>query len=401
MKTLNVGMIGTKFMGRMHSNAWIKAPLFFDTPVRPVLKAVCGAESEPMLRAFAGQWGWQEYTSDWRTLVDRGDIHILDISAPTYLHCEMALAAAAAGKHVFCEKPVALSSAQARQMYRAAEQAGIVHYLNHNYRRNPAVMLAKRLVEEGEIGKVLHWRSAYLQSWIMDPGFPLTWQLQRETAGMGPQIDLHSHSVDLARFLVGEIASVCCMTAQFIAERPLPDPEAAGAFQAVAIAGQKRPVTVEDAAFMLARFQNGALGALETSRFATGRKNFNCFEVYGDRGALTFNQERMNELEFFSLKDKAHAQGFRTILATEAEHPYVGRWWPPGHIIGYEHAFVHAAADFLDAVDRHGEIEPNFRDGVRIMEVLEAGVRSAETGREVIVGNEPQAGPATGPRAKA
>ncbi len=386
MKTMNVGLIGYKFMGRMHTNAWMKAPLFFDTNIQPVRKLLCGIPEKP-LQEFAAKWGWEECTTDWREVVNRPDIDIVDIATPTNLHAEIAIAAAKAGKHVFCEKPIALSSAQAREMLDAAERSGIVHYLNHNYRRNPAVMLAKRLIDDGKIGKIFHWRSAYLQSWIVDPGFPLTWHLKKEVAGMGPQIDLNSHSVDLARFLVGEIREVCGMTAQFIPERPLPNESVAGTFKGGALEGQKGKVTVEDAAFMTVKFENGALGSLDTSRFCTGRKNYNTFEIYGDRGSILFDQERMNELQFFSAEDGSNAQGYRTILVTEPEHAYIGHWWPPGHIIGYEHAFVHAVADFLEAIDSGKMIEPNFRDGVKIMEVLEAGVQSAETGRVVSVGS--------------
>lgn len=376
-KTLNVGLIGYKFMGRMHTNAWMRAPLFFDTGIEPVRKLICGIPEEP-LREFAREWGWQECTTDWHEVVNRPDIDIVDISAPTFLHYEIALAAAKAGKHIFCEKPLALSAAQAREMCEAAQRAGVVHYVNHNYRRNPAVMLAKQLIDDGEIGRIFHWRSAYLQSWIIDPNFPLTWHLQKEMAGMGPQIDLNSHSVDLARFLVGDITEVTAMTNQFIAERPLPNEDAA-TFKGGTIAGKKGKVTVEDAAFMLVRFANGAMGSIETSRFAIGRKNYNYFEIYGERGSILFDQERMNELQFYSAADKNHAQGFRSILVTEPDHAYVGHWWPPGHIIGYEHAFVHAVVDFLKAIETGGTIEPNFRDGVKVMEVLEAGIRSAET----------------------
>jgi len=383
-RNLNVGLIGYRFMGRMHTHAWMKAPLFFDTDIQPVRKVICGIPEKP-LKEFAEKWGWEECTTDWREVVNRPDIDIVDIAAPTFLHHEIAVAAAKAGKHIFCEKPIGLNSAQAREMCEAAERAGIVHYLNHNYRRNPAVMLAKRLIDEGKIGRIFHWRSAYLQSWIVDPGFPLTWHLKKEMAGMGPHIDLNSHSVDLARFLVGDITEVTGMTTQFISERPLPSEEAA-TFQGGAIEGQKGKVTVEDAAFMVVKFANGAIGSLETTRFATGRKNYNTFEIYGDRGSILFDQERMNELQFFSTADDSHAQGFRTILVTEPEHAYVDHWWPPGHIIGYEHAFVHAVADFLKAIAGDGKIEPNFRDGVKIMEILEAGIQSAETGRTVSVG---------------
>ena len=394
MKTLNVGLIGYKFMGRMHSNAWMKAPLFFDTNIQPVRKLICGIPEKP-LREFAQKWGWQESTTDWHEVINRPDIDIVDIAAPTFLHYEIGLAAAKAGKHIFCEKPLALTSGQAKEMCEAAERSGKVHYLNHNYRRNPAVMLAKRLIDEGKIGKIFHWRSAYLQSWIIDPGFPLTWHLKAETAGMGPQIDLNSHSVDLARFLVGDISEVTAMTKQFISERPLPDEDVAGTFKGGALEGQKGKVTVEDAAFMVVKFENGALGSLETTRFATGRKNYNSFEIYGERGSILFDQERMNELQFFSLDDDSHAQGFRTILVTEPEHAYVGHWWPPGHIIGYEHAFVHAVADFLKAIDSGGKIEPNFHDGVKIMEILEAGIKSAVTGQRVLIADATEGEPLT------
>lgn len=386
METLNVGLIGYKFMGRMHTNAWMKAPLFFDTNIQPVRKLICGIPEKP-LQEFAKKWGWEESTTDWHDVIERPDIDIVDIATPTFLHYEIALAAAKAGKHIFCEKPVALNSAQAREMCEAAERSGKVHYVNHNYRRNPAVMLAKRLIGEGHIGRIFHWRSAYLQSWIVDPGFPLTWHLQKEMAGMGPQIDLNSHSVDLARFLVGDITEVTAMTQQFISERPLPNEEVAGTFRAGALEGQKGKVTVEDAAFMVVRFANGALGSIETTRFATGRKNYNSFEIYGDRGSILFDQERMNELQFFSAADSSHAKGFRTILVTEPEHAYVDHWWPPGHIIGYEHAFVHAIVDFLKAIESRSIIEPSFRDGVKILEILEAGIKSAKTGRTISVAN--------------
>src|ERR1039457_4208327 len=290
------------------------------------------------------------------------------------------MAATQAGKHIFCEKPFALDSGQAAKMLAAAKRAGIVHYLNHNYRRCPAVALAQGLVEAGRLGRIFHWRGAYLQSWIVDPAFPLTWQLRRETAGAGPHADLNSHSVDLARFLAGEITSVMSMTSHFVTERPLAD-ASAGAFQAVSRSHTTGPVTVEDAAFMLTRFENGALGSFEATRFAPGRKNYNTFEIYGSKGSLTFNAERMNELNFFSADDPDCAQGFRNILVTEPVHPYLNAWWPPGHIIGYEHTFVNAMADFLHAIDSGTKVEPNFVDGVKEMKVLDAALDSARTGQ--------------------
>jgi predicted dehydrogenase len=316
-------------------------------------------------------------------MVHRDDVDVVDISAPQYLHYEIAMEAMRAGKHIFCEKPLAMNLAQAREMYELAEQVGITHYVNHNYRRCPAVRLAKQLIEEGRIGRIFHWRGAYLQSWIVDPSFPLTWHLRKEYAGSGPQGDLNSHSVDLARYLVGDIKKVVCMTAQFIKERPLPDEAASGTFSGTVKGPEKGPVTVEDAAFMTVEFANGALGSFEATRFATGRKNYNNFEIYGSKGAILFDLERMNELQFFSNEDPAHAQGFRTILATEGVHEYIAHWWPPGHIIGYEHEFVHAVVDFCKAVETGTKIEPNFYDGMKEMEVLEAGLRSAETGKAI------------------
>jgi len=384
MKKLNVGMIGYKFMGKAHSNAWKKAPYFFDVPVEPVLKVVCGRHAGP-LKAFADRWGWEEIETDWKKVIDREDIDIVDIGVPTHLHHEIALAAAKAGKHIFCEKPMAVSYNQAKEMFEAARENGITHYLNHNYRRCPAVRLAKQLIDDGKIGRIFHWRGAYLQSWIVDPQFPLTWHLQKETAGSGPHYDLNSHSVDLARYLVGEIKSVACMTTQFIPERPLPDEEAAGTFKGATTGEGMGKVTVEDAAFMLVEFENGALGSFEATRFAPGRKNYNYFEIYGSQGSLIFDLERMNELKFFSNEDPENAQGFRTIIATEACHDYMENWWPPGHIIGYEHEFVHAVVDFLAAVENGATIEPNFYDGMKEMQILDAGLKSAEDGRKLVL----------------
>lgn len=381
-KKVNVGIVGYKFMGKAHSNAWMKAPLFFDLNLKPVLKVACGRHEEP-LREFAERWGWEEIETDWKKMVERDDIDIVDIAAPQNLHHDIAIAAARAGKHIFCEKPQALNYQQAKEMYEVAEKYGVKHYLNHNYRRCPAVMLAKRLIDEGKIGKIFHWRAAYLQSWIVDPSFPLTWHLRKEVAGYGPQGDLNSHSVDLARFLVGEVKSLVCMTAQFIKERPLPDEVSAGTFKAGRVGAGKGEVTVEDAAFMLVEFENGALGSFEATRFAPGRKNYNYFEIYGDKGSLIFNFERMNELQYFSAEDPDYSQGFRNILATEPVHAYIEGWWPPGHIIGYEHEFVHGVVDFLRAIENDTKVEPNFYDGMKCMEVIDAGLRSAETGEKI------------------
>lgn len=381
-KKLTVALIGYSFMGKAHSQAWRNAARYFDVDAIPVLKVVCGRTEQP-LNEFAQRWGWEETTTDWREAVDRDDIDIVDVSTPTALHHDIAVAALNAGKHVFCEKPFALNVRQAEEMLVAAQKSGKVHYVNHNYRRCPAVALAKRLIDEGKLGRIYHWRGAYLQSWIMDENFPLSWHLQAEHAGAGPHWDLNSHSVDLARYLVGGIASVCAMTSRFVEQRPLPQ-QSAAAFSTPQDGSQsKGDVTVEDAAFMLAEFNNGALGSFESTRFAAGRKNYNMFEVYGSDGAVAFNLERMNELEYFDNNDPEHAQGFRTILATESCHPYVASWWPPGHIIGYEHEFTHAVVDFLNAVTRGEPIKPDFSDGLACIRVLAAGLESAASGRRV------------------
>lgn len=381
MKDLRVAIIGHNFMGKAHSNAWLQAARFFKLPLRPVLQVACG-RNESALKDFAENWGWRHTETDWRRVIQREDVDVVDISLPQHLHHDVAVAAARAGKHLFCEKPLAISLRDAEEMLRAAEDARVVHYLNHNYRRTPAVRLARQLIDEGKIGRIFHWRGAYQQDWIVDPDFPLTWHLRKETAGSGPHADLNSHSVDLAHYLVGEIKSVSCLMTNFIKERPLPG-EGAATFSAGATGAAARgPVTVEDSSLMMVEFANGALGSFEATRFASGRKNRNSFEIYGSEGSLVFDLERMNELQFYSRGDPEYAQGFRNILATESCHAYIKHWWPPGHIIGYEHEFTHAVVDFVEAIAGGRAIEPNFRDGVKCIRVLEAGLKSAASGRK-------------------
>jgi predicted dehydrogenase len=370
-------------MGKAHSNAWSSAPKFFSLDTRPVLKVACG-QDEKGTADFAANWGWQETESDWRKVVERKDIDIIDVCTPTFLHRDIVLAAAQNGKHIFCEKPLALNYSQAKEMYEAAEKAGVLNYVNHNYRRTPAVAYARQLIDEGKIGQIFHWRGAYLQDWITDPNFPLTWHLRKETAGAGPHYDLNSHSVDLARYLVGEITAVSAIMKRFYEKRPLPG-SGAGTFKSGTGAAEMGEQTVDDASFMVAEFENGALGSFEASRFANGRKNFNYFEIYGSKGSLAFDLERMNELQYLSMDDPADSQGFRTILVTNSTHPYVGAWWPPGHIIGYEHEFTHAVVDFLNALSKGTPITPNFCDGMKDMQVLEAGLVSAASGRKVAI----------------
>jgi len=383
-KELRVAIIGHNFMGKAHSNAWLQAARFFDIPLKPVLQVACG-RNEKALRAFGDTWGWNNTETDWRKVIARDDVDVVDISVPQYLHHDIAIAAARAGKHLFCEKPIALSVAEAQAMLHEAEKARVVHYLNHNYRRTPAVRLARQFIDEGKIGRIYHWRGAYQQDWIIDPNFPLTRQLQKESAGSGPHNDLNSHSVDLAHYLVGEIKSVSCLTANFVKERPLPTRDATAFSAGGSAAAAMGAVTVEDASLMMVEFANSAVGSFEATRFATGRKNRNMFEIYGSEGALVFDLEKMNELQFCSRKDPENAQGFRTILATEPSHPYIRNWWPPGHIIGYEHAFTHGVVDFVTAVANGTPIEPNFRDGVKCVRVLEAALKSAASGTKQLI----------------
>lgn len=382
MKEMNVAIIGYKFMGKAHSTAWKSMPDFFDTPIKPVLKVACG-RNEEAVKEFADNWGWEEVETDWRKVVVRDDIDIIDISTPPALHKEIAIEAAKHGKHIFCEKPIALTAEEALEMYEAAEAAGVTHYLNHNYRRTPAVMLAKQMIDEGKLGEIYHWRGCYLQSWLMDPNFPLTWHLQKEMAGSGASGGINSHSVDLARFLVGEIKSVTGMAKTFVKERPLPEGTGGGTFSAGGTGEQKGKVTVEDAVSMVVEFENGALGSFEATTFAIGRLNYNYFEIYGSKGAVIWNLERMNELQYFDGSDEGGKQGFQTIMATDPSHPYMSHWWPPAHNIGYEHEFHHAVYDFLKAVDSGEKISPNFYDGYLGMKVLEAGLKSAETKKQI------------------
>jgi predicted dehydrogenase len=369
-------------MGRAHSNAWKNVNNFFDLPFKPVLKVACGRNKEA-LQEFADNWGWEEIETDWKKVVERDDIDIVDISVPPELHSEIAVAAAKAGKHIFCEKPIARTSEEALEMYEAAKEAGVVHYLNHNYRRTPAVVLAKQMIEEGKLGKIYHWRGCYLQDWLMDPNFPLTWHLRKEIAGSGVSGGINSHSVDLARYLVGEIKSVAAKATTFVKERPLPEGEASGTFSAGATGEEMGKVTVEDAISMVVEFENGALGSFEATVFAIGRLNYNYFEIYGSKGAVIWNLERMNELQYFSSEDSGGEKGFRTILTTDSSHPYMSAWWPPAHNIGYEHEFHHAVVDFLKAIDSGKPIAPNFYDGYISMKVLEAGLKSAETKQHI------------------
>jgi predicted dehydrogenase len=383
-KKINIAVLGTGFMGKAHSNGWLKVAKFFDVPYEPVLKVVFGRNKETA-DTFAARWGYESSAQDWKEAITRDDVDIVCVAAPTYMHKEMVLEAAKCKKAIFCEKPIGLSYQEAGEMVEAVKKAGVLHYLNHNYRRVPAVAYAKKLIDEGKLGTIYHWLGTYLQDWIMDSSFPLTWQLQKETASAGPLWDLGSHSVDLAHHLVGDIEAVTAISKTFIKERPLPG-KGSGAFSAGKSENAKTgEVTVDDASFMVAEFANGALGSFDNSRFAGGRKNYNNFEIYGSKGSIAFNFERMNELQYLNREDDPDTQGFRNILVTESTHPYAGAWWAPGHIIGYEHAFVHAMADFLNALKDGKTITPNLEDGKKIMQVLDAAKKSNDEGRKVAV----------------
>lgn len=378
MPEINIAIIGYKFMGRAHSNAYRQVSHFFPGKFTPRLKVICGRDREAA-EAAARQLGWDEVETDWRKVVERKDIDVIDISTPGYLHCEQALAAAAAGKHIICEKPLANTIADAKQMLRAVEKAGVKHMLMHNYRKVPAVAFTRQLIDEGRLGDIYHYHGAYLQDWIMDPQFPLVWRLQKKLAGAGALGDIGSHAIDLARYLNSEFTSVVSHLTTFIKERPLVG-EDKGQRRVTTGAG-KGKVTVDDDANFLARFSNASVGVFESSRFCGGRRNYNTFQIYGSKGSIAFNLERLNELEFYDREDPAGQQGYKTISVTESVHPYVGAWWPPGHIIGYEHTFVHAVHDFLVALERDALPSPNFIDGVKNQAVLEAVERSAKSGK--------------------
>lgn len=374
--TIKVGLIGYKFMGKSHSNAYRQVAAFYDLPLEPEMTVLCGRDAAAVAAA-AKQMGWRETSTDWREVIGRSDIGLIDISTPGDSHYEIAMAAAEAGKHILCEKPLANTLDEARAMQEAVERAGVVAMVNFNYRRVPAIQLAKRLIDEGHIGQIRHWRAVYLQDWIVDPEFPLVWRLQKDQAGSGALGDIGAHIADLARFLVGEIDEVCGLLETFIKERPLPS---ATTGLTASASTQRGTVTVDDAALFLARFANGAVGTFEATRFATGRRNRNSFEINGSRGSIVFDLERMNELQFYSADDPPEAQGFRTILVTEGVHQYMNAWWPPGHIIGWEHTFTHGVLDLLNGIVKNESPAPTFADGVRCQAILDAVERSAAGG---------------------
>ncbi|HEY3377368.1 MAG TPA: Gfo/Idh/MocA family oxidoreductase [Armatimonadota bacterium] len=373
---LNVAMIGYKFMGKAHSNAFRQVARVMNPDAEPVMKLLVGRTPDA-LNAAAAEFGWQSTETDWHTAVQREDIDIVDICTANDMHMEIALAALQAGKHVICEKPLAMNVTDATRMAQAAVNAGVKHLVNFNYRTVPAIALAKQLIQEGRIGRIFHWRGEYLQDWIIDPSFPLVWRLDKSVAGSGSHGDLNAHIIDLATWLVGDIAEVSSAMETFVKERPK-QAQTTGGLSAAAGEGMGE-VTVDDAVISLARFTNGAIGTFEATRFAAGHKNGMGFEINGDKGSIRFNFERMNEVEYFNREDPPHVQGFRTILATESIHPYLQAWWPPGHVLGYEHTFTHQVYNFLNAVAHDTPVHPDFIDGAKVNAVLDAMSESAET----------------------
>ena len=378
--TLGVGIVGYAFMGAAHSQAWRTAGRFFELPLQPDMAVLCGRDAHAA-KAAAQRLGWRSVETDWKALLGRDDVQLVDVCTPGDTHAEIAIAALEAGKHVLCEKPLANSVAEAQAMVAAAQKArakGVRSMVGFNYRRVPAVALARRLVEQGRIGQVRHVRAVYLQDWIVDPEFPLVWRLQAEKAGSGALGDIGAHIVDMAQFVVGErLTGVCGLTETFVKERPLPT---ASAGLSASGSAERGPVTVDDAALFLGRFPGGAVATFEATRFATGRKNALRLEVNGSAGSLAFDFESMNELSFYDGTEDADTAGFRRILVTEPTHPYAGAWWPPGHLLGYEHSFTHEVVDLVRDLAAGTDPTPSFEDGLQVQQVLDAVVRSAAVG---------------------
>ena len=402
-KTLRVGMIGHGFMGKAHSNAWRQAPFFFPLKAKLEMHTLCGRNTAAVQTARA-QLGWQVAASDWREVVESPLIDVIDIATPNDSHAQIAVAAARAGKHVLCEKPLALTVKEAEAMLAAAQRAKVVHMVCHNYRRVPAIAQAKKLIADGAIGQIYHYYARYAQDWLVDPEAPIWWKLQKGISGSGAHGDINVHLIDLARYLVGEFKEVCGMMNTFIKERPLPDaaplqqnpapkpaakkvkhpkPAAtpASLSPAAAPATPMGKVTVDDAALFIGRFECGALANLEATRYASGRKNHMSLEINGAKGSLCFDFEHMNWLKFCDRASLPDRQGFRDILVTQpgGVHPFTGQWWWAGHLLGYEHTFIHTIADFVNACADGKPVQPTFEDGLRNQRVLEAVEESAKT----------------------
>jgi predicted dehydrogenase len=372
---IGIGMLGYAFMGKAHSNAFKKLPYMMYPPVAiPRLVAVAGRNEEAVKEA-AKRYGYEGYYTDWRRMLENDAIQVFDNGGPNDAHAEPCIAAAQAGKHVFCEKPLARTAEEAKSMLDAVQKAGVKHMVAFNYRFVPAIVQARKLIESGALGRIFHFRAVYLQEWIIDPNFEKVWRLDKSVAGSGALGDLGSHIIDLARFLIGEPKRIMGMTKTFIEERPLPGGQGRG------------KVDVDDAFVSLFEFENGALGTLEATRFAQGRKNHEVLEINGEKGSIHFNLERLNELDvFWPADDPKETRGFHNVLVSESYHPYWENWWPHGHMLGWEHSFVHEFHHFFAAIVGKGEVAPygaTFEDGYRNAVICDAIVESARTGRAV------------------
>jgi predicted dehydrogenase len=378
--TLGVGMVGYAFMGAVHSQAWRTAGRFFDLPLAPAMTVLCGRDATAAGEA-AARMGWAAVETDWKQLVSRDDVELVDVCTPGDTHAEIAIAALEAGKHVMCEKPLANTVAEAEAMVEAAaaaEARGVRSMVAFNYRRVPAVALARKLVRDGRLGTIRHVRAQYLQDWIVDPSFPLVWRLRKDKAGSGALGDIGAHVIDLAQHVVGSsITGVTGLTETFVRERPLPE---ASTGLSASGGGGVGEVTVDDAALFLARFDGGAIGSFEATRFASGRKNAMRLEVNGSAGSVAFDFEAMNELWFHDQTEDPETAGFRRILVTEPQHPYAAAWWPAGHGLGYEHTFTHEVVDLVRDIGAGRSPSPSFADGLQVQRVLAAVQRSADEG---------------------
>jgi predicted dehydrogenase len=385
-KKLNVALIGTKFMGKAHSNAFRQVGRFFDLPVDPVMKVVCGSDPKGTQEA-AEKFGWEEASTDWEAVVKRDDIDIVSIASPGHLHAPMAIAAAKAGKHIICEKPLANTLKEAQDMLKAVEKAGVHHMCGFTYRFNPAIATIKNMIQKGELGEIFHYRGCYLQDWIVDPNFPLNWRLQKKTAGSGALGDIGAHTIDMAQNLLGDIAEVSATLQTFISERPIEEGQATIANKKKSAAPKKMgKVDVDDAAIVLARFKNGnTLATFEATRFAPGRRNFHGLEIYGSKGSVIWNQEDMHKFQYYNNADDGLKQGFRTIHATDPGHPYTEAWWPSAHNIGYEHLFTHEVYEFIVQLGKKKVTYPTFADGVQCQKVLDAVEKAASSKKWVSV----------------
>ncbi len=368
MKKLNVGVIGCGFMGRTHSNAFGRVTNFFDVPYQPVLKAVC-ARSGDRARSFAAKWGYESAETEWRRLVESPEIDLIDIASPNDTHAEIAVAAAAAGKMVMCEKPLGRNPAESESMVEAVEKRGVPNMVWYNYRRVPAVMLAKHLVDEGRLGRIFHYRTVFLQDWTISSDLPQggegLWRLDASVAGSGVTGDLLAHNIDTALWLNGKIDEVTAMTETFIKQRKHN------------LTGKEEPVHIDDAAAFLARFRNGSLATFEATRYARGHKALYTLEINGERASVIWDLHDLHRLQYFDHRDESRLRGWKDIHITDSDHPYMKNWWVPGLQIGYEHTFIHQVADFLTGLDDGKPAAPTFRDALATDYVTDAVLKSS------------------------